>query len=114
VDAGEVDDLIELVGDLRLRHAQDRPVEVDVLAPGQLGVEARAQLKQGRERTRGDDLAVVRHEDPRDALEQGGLARAVLADEPEGRALGNLEGDVLQRPELIEGCAPASHDGGLE
>ena len=34
-------------------------------------------------------------------LEGGGLARAVLADESEGRALGDHEGGVPERPELL-------------
>ena len=34
VHLGEFDDLIELAIDLRLAHPQDRPVQVNVLAPG--------------------------------------------------------------------------------
>ena len=45
-ELGEVDDRREALLDLRLAHAQDRAVQADVLAPGELGVEARAELEQ--------------------------------------------------------------------
>ena len=44
---GELDDLVELSFDLRPRHAEDRAVHVNVLAAGQLGMEAGPQLQQG-------------------------------------------------------------------
>ena len=46
LDLGEGDDLVELAGDLGLPHPEDRAVEVDVLAAGQLGVEAGADLQE--------------------------------------------------------------------
>ena len=46
LEAGEVDDVVEARVELLLRHAEDRAVEVDVLAPGELGVEAGAELEQ--------------------------------------------------------------------
>ena len=52
LEAGEVDDLVEARVELLLRQAEDRAVEVDVLAPGQLGVEARAELEQRRDLAR--------------------------------------------------------------
>ena len=46
LDLGELDDLVEPRRDLASAHAEDRAVEEDVLAPGQLGVEAGADLEQ--------------------------------------------------------------------
>ena len=46
LDLGEGDDLVELAVDLRLLHPQDRPVQVDVLAAGQLEVEPGPHLQQ--------------------------------------------------------------------
>ena len=46
LDLAELDDLVELALDLGPRHAEDGAVEVDVLAAGQLGVEAGADLEQ--------------------------------------------------------------------
>ncbi len=46
LDLRERDDLVELARDLARAHAQDRAVQEDVLAPGQLGMEAGADLQQ--------------------------------------------------------------------
>ena len=52
LDLGEGDDLVEAAADLRPAHAEDRAVEEDVLAPGQLGVEAGPDLEQRARRGR--------------------------------------------------------------
>ena len=46
LDVGEGDDFVEAVADLGAPHAEDRAVEEDVLAAGQLRVEAGADLEQ--------------------------------------------------------------------
>ena len=46
LDAGELDDLVEALLDLAALHAEDRAVQVDVLAAGELLVEARPDLEQ--------------------------------------------------------------------
>ena len=48
LDLGERDDLVELARDLGAAHAEDGAVEEDVLAAGQLRVEAGADLEQAR------------------------------------------------------------------
>ena len=47
-DLAELDDLVELALDLGPRHAEDGAVELDVLAAGELGMEAGAHLEQAR------------------------------------------------------------------
>src|SRR5579871_1415980 len=47
LDPGEVNDRVEIPLDLMSPHAQDCRREPYVLAPGELGVEARAHLEQG-------------------------------------------------------------------
>ncbi len=46
LEAGELDDVVEPAVDLALAQPQDRSVQVDVLAAGELGVEPGAQLEQ--------------------------------------------------------------------
>ena len=46
LDAGELDDLVQAACGLREADAQDRALEEDVLAAGQLGVEAGPKLDQ--------------------------------------------------------------------
>ena len=43
---GELDDLVVAPADVLPRHAEDRGVEVDVLVPRQLGMEARADVEE--------------------------------------------------------------------
>ena len=45
-ELGEGDDVVVHVIDLAAREAQQGAVEVDVLAPGELGVEAHAELDE--------------------------------------------------------------------
>ena len=56
-DAGEVDDLVEALVDLGAGEAEDRPVEVDVLAARQVAVEPGAELEQRRDAAVGLDAA---------------------------------------------------------
>ena len=48
-EPGELDDVVDDRVDLASRQPEDRAVEVDVLAAGQLGVEAGAELEQRRD-----------------------------------------------------------------
>ena len=74
LDLGERDDLVELAVDLGLRHAEDRAVEVDVLAAGQLGVKAGADLQQRGDPAAEPDAPVGRLGDPAEDLQQRPLA----------------------------------------
>ena len=100
LDLGKVDDLIELAVDLGLLHAEDGAVEVDVLAPGEFGMEAGADLQQAADAALDLDLAAGGGGDAREDLEQGALAGAVAADDAEDLALPDLEADIPEGPEL--------------
>src|SRR6185437_1447194 len=79
----------------------DRSVQVDVLPAGQLTVEARAEFQQGRDPAGGVQAAAGRTVDAGQRLEQGGLARAVVPDQPEGGTPRDGQADVAQRPERV-------------
>ena len=113
-EPGELDDLVEDPVDLLLRQPQDRRVQVHVVAPRQLGVEAGPELEEGGDLAPGGDLALLGREDPGQALQEGALARPVLADHRERGALGDLERDVLQGPELVVLGPPAAQHRGLQ
>ena len=51
LEPGELDDVVEAGGDLLLRQPEDGAVEEDVLAAAELGMEAGAELEQGRDPT---------------------------------------------------------------
>ncbi len=86
LDAGEVDDVVEVPVGLLARQAEDRGVEVDVLPAGEVGVEAGAELEQRGEPTATVDGARGGLDDAADDLEQRALARAVVPDQSDGRA----------------------------
>src|SRR5581483_9882928 len=80
--------------------------EVDILAPGQLLVKARAQLDDRRDTPANDDPAGGWPLHARDHLEQGAFPGAVRADQREGFTLTHVEIDVAQRPEIVVPHAP--------
>src|SRR5262249_12485873 len=69
--------------------------------PCELGLEAGTELEQRRQSAPRDDLAGGGSQDPGHALQQRRLAGAVVSEEPDRRALGHLEVDVAERPELL-------------
>ena len=97
----ELDDLVEQPVGLGLGHAEQGRVEIDVLASGQLAVEARAELEEGGDAAVDLDLAGRRTQDAREDLEQRALAGPVGAGEPHRLAAVDDEVDVAQRPEVV-------------
>ena len=95
---GELDDLVEALADLGPAHAEDGAVEEDVLAPGQLGVEAGPDLEQRADAAGHLGPAGARLGDPREQFQQRALAGAVVADQADRFAALDLEGDVFAAP----------------
>ena len=106
VDAGEVDDLVELAGDLPPRHAEDRAVQVDVLTAGQLRMEARPDLQQAPDPPAQLGPARGRASHAAEHFEESRFARPVAADDADHVARLNLEGDVFQGPDRVRARAP--------
>ena len=99
---GEGDDLVELALDLRRGHAKDGAVEIDVLPAGQFRVEAGADLQQAARRGRGCGSrrsvgSVMRLRILSSVLLPAPLRPMMPTTSPRL----HLEGDVLQRPELL-------------
>jgi hypothetical protein len=91
------------------------PLQLDVLAPGQVGVHARAlgdhadRLPHGAGLgpdvvARHSRLAGVRSGQRRQHLHCRGLARAVRAEQSEYGSGRNLEGETVQSPNLTGVC----------
>ncbi len=107
---GEGDDLVEARGDLRAAQPLDRSVQEDVLAPGEVGVEAGAELEQAAQTPAGGDGAGGRPDDPGHDPQQRRLARAVSPDERHRLPRGDLERDVAKRPHLLASAPPPAHE----
>ena len=96
-DLGKFDDLSHLGVDLAAGHAQDRAVQVDVLAAGHFGMEAGTDLQHRRHASVQVDVARRGRGNMGQQLEQRGLARTVRADDADGLALVDGEADAVQR-----------------
>src|SRR6266540_6848816 len=76
-DIRERGDLVEALLHLSAAEAQYRAVKKHILAPGELGVEAAAQLQQGGDAAIDGCLAFGGRQRPGDDLQQRALAAAV-------------------------------------
>ena len=76
-------------------------LRIDVLATGELRMEARPDLEQRSHPPPRPRDAGGRERDPRENLEERRLARAVQPDDADHLALGHLEAHVAQSPELL-------------
>ena len=110
-DPGELDDLVEAAADVVSRQPEDPAVEHHVLAAGQLRVHAGADLDQGTDPAPDPDPPLGRERDPRHELQRGGLAGAVVADDRERLALGDLERQVVDGGDHVARRASADDRG---
>ena len=96
--ACECDDVVEALPELTTGEADEHAADEQVLEPGQVPVEAGRQVDERRDGPVGGDGASSRRDDAGDRLEQGRLARSVLADHADD--LPGIEGErhVPQRP----------------
>src|SRR5690606_32647665 len=83
-------------GDLLLGQPEQLAVDIDVLEPGELWVEASAKFQQGCHAPLDADAARAGQQGAGDQLEQGALPGAIYADDPGGAPGGHLQIDVLQ------------------
>jgi len=102
VQFGEVDHGVEPARRLLPREAHHHPVQLHVLARGQLHVEADAELDEGGQGARHPHPPAVGPVDPGKDLQQRRLARAVAADDAEELALADVEGDPVERLQLAD------------
>jgi hypothetical protein len=99
-DLGELFDLAVFLLDLSRSEPQDGAVQEDVVASGELGVEARAQLEQRRDPPVHLDLALGGSQNAGHQLQQGAFPGPVFADDAEGLAPPDFEIEIAQRPEI--------------
>src|SRR4030095_15892755 len=90
------DDLVELAPNLRAAHAENRAVQEDVLASGQLRMKSGADFEQRSHASAHDRLSGGRIRDAREHFEQGALSRPVASDDADDLAFGDLERHVIE------------------
>ena len=100
-ELAELDDAVELGGHLPARVAHERPVQEDVVAAGQVGIEPRGELDHRRHAALHPGAALGGDEHAGRDLEERALPRTVVTDEPDRLALPHLEAHATQGPELV-------------
>ena len=103
---GELHDVIKATPYVAAAHAQDRPVQVNVLAAGQLGMKPRAHLEQRADASARPRDAGRRLGNPRENPEEGALARSVRPDDAHDLTFLDCQRNVLQGPEFMGPGAP--------
>src|SRR5439155_922839 len=81
-------------------HPQAHAADIDVVAPGSFGMEAGPQLEDGGNLAVDLQVAGGLVEGAGQDLEEGALAGAVGADDADDLAAIDLEGHVLEGPEI--------------
>ena len=97
LDFRELHDVVEAAIDLAARQPEQPGAEIYVLAAGELGMKARAELDERHDASGHLHAAARRPRHARDQLQQRRLAGAVGADDAEAAALGDVDADVAQR-----------------
>ncbi len=100
LELGEGDDLVEPLPDVGPAQPLDRAVQEDVLAPGEVEVEPRAELEERADPPFRTHRAGRRLDDPGDEPEQRRLPGAVPPDETDRLAASDGEGHVVERPHV--------------
>ena len=80
-------------------HTQNGAIQINVLAPGQIRVEARANFQQAGNAATHAHAAAGRRGHAAENLEQGAFAGPIAADDSERFPLLDGEADVLERPD---------------
>src|ERR1700730_7394181 len=86
--------LVELAPDLGTRHAEDRAVEIEILAAGEFRVETGADLEQACDTAPQGNPPGGRFGDAAQDLEERALAGSVAPDDPQDLAALDLEADI--------------------
>src|SRR5688572_8267246 len=82
-DVGKINDLLDLRVNLPLRHSQHGTVNINVLAPGQDGIESGTERDQRSHSPVNLDPTFVRLDQAVEHLEQRRFARAISANQSE-------------------------------
>src|SRR5262249_34312337 len=99
VDPGEIDDLVELLANFGTAHSEDRAVEEDVLAAGELGVETGADFQEAGDAAVDFDAASRRLGDLRENFEECAFSCPARTDDADTLSGLHVDRDVPQGPE---------------
>ena len=87
--------------DFRLRHAEDCAVHIDILAAGQLRVEAGADLQHGRHAPTQPDLSAAGSCNAGNELQKRGFPCAIVPDNPDRFTGLNSKAHPIERQKAL-------------
>ena len=96
LELGERNDLVHFPADLRARQAEDRGIDIDVLATREIPDEPCAHLDQRGDAAANRHLAPRRLRDMRQHLEERALARAIASDDADHFPRLDAEAHVIE------------------
>src|SRR6267378_6962117 len=108
IHLGERHNLIKFALDLTLAHAKNGPAQENVLAARELGMETCSNLKQAAHPSVNLGKTRRRARNPREDLEQCGLASSIATNQTNDRTFQNVERNVSECPELITAAIVAA------
>src|ERR1051325_5941128 len=92
---------VELLGDLSSQHAENRTVQINVLAPGKLRMKTGADFYQRGKPAVDHDFAGTRSRNSGEQLEDRALAGAVVTDDAERFRSLHVETYILECPKVF-------------
>ena len=101
VDLRKRDDLIELAIDLGSAHAQNRAVQVRVLATRKVLVKSSAHFEQRADASGDIDEPCRRFGNLRQNFQESGFSSAVPADDADDFSHRHVERHVIERPDGV-------------
>ena len=101
LELGELDHVVIARARLAWGQAEHDPVQDDVVARGEVRIEADAELDKRRHPAAYPDVSAIGRVDPGETFQQRALAAAVASDDAEELALPDFERHVLERLERV-------------
>src|SRR5258706_13599787 len=98
---GEADDAVKRLFHLYFFHAQNRPVQENIFSSCQFRMETGAYFNHRGDAAVNFHITGTRFSYTSQEFQNSTLARAVAADKANGLTLLDLEGNVLQGPEIV-------------
>src|SRR5581483_7201216 len=109
-DVGKSDNLVELARNFLLVHPENRAVQINVLAAGQIGMKSSADAEQASGAAKQIRKPGGRPRNPRQNSQQRRFTGAVASDDADDFAGLHFETDVAQRPDVRIGAVAAANE----
>jgi hypothetical protein len=101
INPGEVHYFVKFTCDVGFGHPKDRPIQEDIFSSRKFRVKTCAHFQETRDAPADHCTTAGRFRDSRQDFQQCGFASAIPADHSQYFPLGNLERNILERPQDV-------------